>query len=501
VKALLSVYDKTGVVEFARSLHELDVELLSSGGTASALRDADLPVTDTEELTGFPAIVGHRVVTLHPNVHGGILADRDDPEHRADLEQYGIDLIDLVVINLYPFSSNPSTELIDIGGPAMLRAAAKNHEYVGAVSDPADYEVVLDELRETGGLDADTKRRLARKAFAHTAAYDAAIVGWLDGDELLPDSLALAYEKVPVELRYGENPHQRAALYRRQGATPWWDGMTQHSGLALSYLNLYDADAAWLLVHDLDPSGRPACAIIKHANPCGAAIAPTLDEAYQLAFECDERSAFGGIVALNRLVDDATVERMVAAAQADVVIAPGYGPGVVERLVAKRKNTRILEAPPPTPDARHLRPVSGGLLVQEPHQFASPRSTWKVVTERQPTESELDDAALAFRICGYVKSNSIVLVRDGVAWGIGAGQQNRVEAGQLAAQKAAGRAKGGACASDAFYPFPDGIEAAAEAGVAVIIQPGGSVRDQENIAKANELDVAMVFTGERHFLH
>jgi phosphoribosylaminoimidazolecarboxamide formyltransferase/IMP cyclohydrolase len=501
VKALLSVYDKTGVVELARSLHELGFELLSSGGTAAALRDEGLPVTDTAELTGFPAILGHRVVTLHPKVHGGILADRDDPEHRADLEQYGIDPIDLVVANLYPFSSKPSIDLIDIGGPAMVRAAAKNHDYVGVVTDPADYDSVVDELRSNGNLAPATKRRLARKAFAHTAAYDAAIVEWFDGDELLPDSLPLAYEKVPLELRYGENPHQRAALYRRQGATPWWTGMTQHAGLALSYLNLYDADAAWLLVHDMDPAGGPAAAIIKHANPCGAAIAPTLDEAYQLAFECDARSAFGGIVALNKPVDDATVERMVAAAQSDVVIAPGYGPGVVERLIAKRKNTRILEAPPPSRDSRHLRPVTGGLLVQQPHYFAAPRSTWRVVTERQPTESELDDAELAFRICGYVKSNSIVLVRDGVAWGIGAGQQNRVEAGQIAAQKAAGRAKGGACASDAFYPFPDGIEAAAEAGVAVIIQPGGSVKDDQNIAKADELDVAMVFTGERHFLH
>ncbi len=501
MKALLSVYDKTGIVELARALHELGVELLSSGGTAAALRDADLAVSDTADLTGFPAILGHRVVTLHPKVHGGILADRDDAQHRADLEQYGIDPIDLVVVNLYPFSSNPSIELIDIGGPAMVRAAAKNHAYVTVLTDPGDYAIVLDELRATGATSSETRRRLARKAFAHTAAYDAAIVEWLDGDELLPDTLALAYEKVPLALRYGENPHQPAALYRRQGAEPWWDGMTQHAGMALSYLNLYDADAAWLLVHDMDPSGRPACAIIKHANPCGAAIAGTLDEAYQLAFECDERSAFGGIVALNRPVDDATVERMVAAAQADVVIAPGYAPGVVDRLVAKRKNTRILEAPPPTPDGRHLRPVTGGLLVQQPHHFAAPRSTWTVVTARQPTETELDDAELAFRICGYVKSNSIVLVRDGVAWGIGAGQQNRVEAGQIAAQKAAGRAKGGACASDAFYPFPDGIEAAAEAGVAVIIQPGGSVRDEESIAKANELDVAMVFTGERHFLH
>ncbi|HEY2814294.1 MAG TPA: bifunctional phosphoribosylaminoimidazolecarboxamide formyltransferase/IMP cyclohydrolase [Acidimicrobiales bacterium] len=501
MKALLSVFDKTGIVDFAGALTALGVDLLSSGGTATALREAGLVVTDTADLTGFPAILGHRVVTLHPKVHGGILADRDDLTHKADLEKYGIDPIDLVVVNLYPFSSNPSIELIDIGGPAMVRAAAKNHAHVGVLTDPADYDVVLAELRATGSLEAATKRRLARKAFAHTAAYDAAIVEWLDGDELLPDTLDLAFDKVPLELRYGENPHQPAALYRRQGAQPWWDAMTQHSGLALSYLNLYDADAAWLLVHDMDPAGRPACAIIKHANPCGAAVASTLDEAYQLAFECDMRSAFGGIVALNRPVDDATVERMVGAAQADVVIAPGYEAGVVERLIGKRKNTRILEAPAPSPDARHLRPVTGGLLVQQPHHFAAARSTWNVVTERVPTEVELDDAELAFRICGYVKSNSIVLVRDGVAWGIGAGQQNRVEAGQIAAQKAAGRAKGGACASDAFYPFPDGIEAAAEAGVVVIVQPGGSVNDDKSIAKANELDVAMVFTGERHFLH
>jgi phosphoribosylaminoimidazolecarboxamide formyltransferase/IMP cyclohydrolase len=278
--------------------------------------------------------------------------------------------------------------------------------------------------------------------------------------------------------------------------------MTQHAGMTLSYLNLYDADAAWLLAHDMDPTNqRAAVAIIKHANPCGAAVADSLADAYQLAFECDERSAFGGIVAVNRPIDDATVERMVAAAQADVVISPGYAPGVVDKLIAKRKNTRLLEAPPPVPDRRHQRAITGGLLLQDPHHFAAPRSTWKVVTDRQPTETELDDAELAFRICGYVKSNSIVLVRDGVAWGIGAGQQNRVESGQIAAQKAAGRAKGGACASDAFYPFPDGIEAAAEAGVAVIIQPGGSMRDGEIIAKANELGVAMVFTGERHFLH
>jgi phosphoribosylaminoimidazolecarboxamide formyltransferase/IMP cyclohydrolase len=278
--------------------------------------------------------------------------------------------------------------------------------------------------------------------------------------------------------------------------------MTQHSGLALSYLNLYDADAAWLLAHDLaNLSGGPACAVIKHANPCGAAVAGTIAGAYRLAYEGDERSAFGGIMALSEPVDAETADHMVAAAQADVILAPGYAPGTIDRLVAKRKNTRILEAPPPEPDRRHVRPITGGLLVQDPHHFATTRDDWRVVTRRQPTGDEWADAELAWRICGWVRSNAIVLVKDGQAVGIGAGQQNRVEAGQLAAQKAAGRAKGGACASDAFYPFPDGIEAAAEAGVAVVVQPGGAMRDDENITRADELGLAMVFTGERHFLH
>jgi phosphoribosylaminoimidazolecarboxamide formyltransferase/IMP cyclohydrolase len=395
-------------------------------------------------------------------------------------------------------------DVLDIGGPAMIRAAAKNHAHVGVVVDPADYDDVLAELRTGGGLSDALRRRLARKAFAFTAAYDAAIVAWFDGGEVLPETLHLSYRREPLALRYGENPHQSAALYRDAGAAadPWWAAMTQHAGMALSYLNLYDADAAWLLAHDLAAvSGKPAVAIIKHANPCGAAVAGTLADAYQLAFECDERSAFGGIVATSEPIDEATVERMVAAAQADVVIAPGYGPGVVDALVAKRKNTRLLEAPAPVADRRHLRPITGGMLVQDPHHFAAARADWKVVTRRVPTDAEWADAELAMRVCGWVKSNSIVLVKDGVAWGIGAGQQNRVEAGQIAAAKAAGRAAGGACASDAFYPFPDGIEAAASAGVAVVVQPGGSVRDEENIARADELGVAMVFTGERHFLH
>jgi phosphoribosylaminoimidazolecarboxamide formyltransferase/IMP cyclohydrolase len=535
VRALLSVYDKSGIVDLARELADLGVDLVSSGGTAAALRDAGLAVTDLSDITGFAPILGHRVVTLHPRVHGGLLADPSDPAHRADMEAHGIEPFDLVVANLYPFGSDPSAfehgaggaeDLIDIGGPAMVRAAAKNHACVAVLTDPADYRVVLDELRSEGRVSPATRRRLARAAFALTAAYDAAVVDWFDGTSPaeaatgpavgerpdLPESVHLAYRREPLALRYGENPHQRAALYRVAGGTgagglgggaePWWATMTQHGGLALSYLNLYDADAAWLLVHDLAGRfGRPAAAIIKHANPCGAAVAGTLADAYQRAFECDERSAFGGIVAVSEPVDEATVERMVAAAQADVVIAPGYAPGTIEALAGKRRNTRVLEAAPPTRDAWHLRPISGGLLVQDPHGFAATRDDWRVVTQRRPTEAELDDAELAWRLCGWVKSNAIVLVKDGTAWGIGAGQQNRVESGQIAAAKAAGRAKGGACASDAFYPFPDGIEAAAEAGVALIVQPGGGMGDETNIARADELGVAMVFTGERHFLH
>ncbi len=518
MRAFLSVYDKAGVAELATGLAELGWELVSSGGTASAIADAGVAVTSVEELTGYPAILGHRVVTLHPKVHGGILANRDDPEHQADLDAHDIPVFDLVVVNLYPFGAEggsigghhlpPGIDLIDIGGPTLVRAAAKNHAHVGVVTDPADYTPVLAELRNGGGLSEHTRRSLARKAFAHTAAYDAAIVGWFDQTapeedaDSLPATVHLALERVD-ELRYGENPHQRGARYREHGRTSWMDGITQHSGLPLSYLNLFDADAAWSLAHDLAQvsPGKAAVAIIKHANPCGAAVADTLAEAYQLAFDCDPRSAFGGIVATSEPIDEATVERMVAAAQADVVIAPGYDGGVVEALIAKRKNTRILTAPPPGQPGLALRQLNGAWLVQEPHHFAALPEDWRVVTQRQPTDAELADAAFAWRVCGWVKSNSIVLAKDGTAWGIGAGQQNRVEAGQIAADKAAGRAEGGACASDAFYPFPDGIEAAAAAGVAVIIQPGGSVRDDECIAKADELGVAMVFTGERHFLH
>lgn len=504
MRALVSVWDKLGLVGFARGLHDLGWELVSSGGTAQVLEDAGLPVVPVAELTGFPEMLDHRVVTLHPKVHGGILADRDRASHLADMEEYGIAPFDMVVSNLYPFEREPGIETIDVGGPAMIRAAAKNHAWVAVVTDPSQYDGVLAELREHGALSDDTRRALALEAFARTAAYDAAIVRWLEHDDVLPRHLVLALDRTDERLRYGENPHQQAARYRVVGTTSWWDGVVQHIGLALSYLNYYDADAAWRLVHDLrvgNGGDRPAVAIVKHANPCGVAVADDLPDAYQRALECDVRSAFGGIVALNRPVDSATVERMVAGPQADVVIAPGYAAGTVDALRKRRKNSRVLEAPPPEPAGLDVRQISGGFLVQTPHEFVAGRDDWRVVTKRAPTESEWRDAALAWRICGHVKSNAIVLVRDGQAVGIGAGQQNRVQSGRIAAEKAAGRARGGVCASDAFYPFPDGVEAAAEAGVAVVVQPGGSVGDEKVIERADELGLAMVFTGERHFLH
>jgi phosphoribosylaminoimidazolecarboxamide formyltransferase/IMP cyclohydrolase len=499
-RALLSVYDKTGIVEFAHELQGRGVDLVSSGGTAKAIEGGGIPVTAVDELTGVPPILDHRVVTLHPKIHGGILADRSKPGHDADLAAYGIVPFDLVVSNLYPFSERPDIETIDVGGPAMVRAAAKNHAWVTVITDASQYASLLAELDANDNtVGDDTRRQLAIAAFATTAAFDAQIVAWLQRDEQLPRYVDIALERTGEQLRYGENPHQQGARYRVAGTTSWWDEVQRHAGLALSYLNIYDADAAWRLVHDL--GAEPTVAIIKHANPCGIAIADELATAYQRALECDERSAFGGVVALNRPVDRATVERMVAGPQADVVIAPGYEPGTIDALVAKRRNTRLLEAGAPGALGLNFRQISGGFLVQDAHHFATTRDEWRVVTKRRPSESEWRDAELAWRICGHVKSNAIVLVKDRQAVGIGAGQQNRVESGEIAAKKAAGRAAGGAAASDAFYPFPDGIEAAAEAGVAVIVQPGGAQRDKSNIERADELGLAMVFTGERHFLH
>jgi phosphoribosylaminoimidazolecarboxamide formyltransferase/IMP cyclohydrolase len=497
MRALLSVYDKTGIVDLARRLHELGVELVSSGGTAAAIAEAGIPVLDVADFTGYPPMLGHRVVTLHPLVHGAILADRDDPDHLADMARHDIQPIDLVVVNLYPFASDPSIELIDIGGPAMVRAAAKNHAFVGVVVDPSDYDEVVSEIANGGALSEGLRRRLARTAFAHTAAYDAQIVEWLDRDvEVgeLPPSIHLSATKAQA-LRYGENPHQVGARYTFGDSC--WDSAVQHQGKEMSYLNVYDADAAWRLVWSLGEG--PAAVVIKHANPCGVAIDDDITVAYQRAHECDPKSAYGGIVAINRPMP-ASLAEALAPVFTEVVIAPDYEAGALEVLSAK-KNLRVLTARPPVVPALDVRSVEGGLLVQTPDRVNTDRSRWTVATTRQPTDDEWRDLELAWRVAARVTSNTIVLVKDRQAVGIGAGQQNRVDAGRIAADKADGRAKGGACASDAFFPFRDGLDAAAEAGATAVIQPGGSIRDQEVIDAADEAGLAMVFTGERHFKH
>jgi len=511
VRALLSVYDKTGIVDLARALHGMGWDLVSSGGTARAVAEAGIPVTDVADLTGFPAILGHRVVTLHPKVHGGILADPTDAEHRADMESYGIDPIDLVVANLYPFSAEPSIELIDVGGPAMVRAAAKNHAHVGIVTDPSRYDSIIAELKANGSLSQATRTRLARDAFAHTAAYDAEILAWFDAGLPAPgvpgapavDSPAELPQRLTIDLqreqvlRYGENPHQVGARYTTVGEHGWWDTAQQLGGKEMSYLNVYDTEAAWRLVHSIGE--RPAAVVIKHANPCGVAVADDLLTAYTRAHQCDPVSAFGGIIALNRTVTRAVAEA-IAPVFTEVVVAPGFDDGALEVLQAK-KNLRILLADAPGTPGLSLRPVDGGYLVQTADPVGVDRSTWTVATERTPTESEWVDLVLAWQIVAKVTSNAIVLVKDGQAVGIGCGQQNRRDAGHLAAVKADGRARGGAYASDAFFPFPDGLDAAIEAGATAVIQPGGSIRDDEVIAAANAAGLAMVFTGERHFRH
>ena len=510
MRALLSVYDKAGVVELATGLHELGWDLVSSGGTARVIAEAGVPVTDVADLTGFPAILGHRVVTLHPKVHGGILADPSDAEHRADMDAYGIEAIDLVVANLYPFSAEPSIELIDIGGPAMVRAAAKNHAHVGIVTDPSRYDEVLAELRSGGALSPETRRRLARDAFAHTAAYDAEILAWFDagmpapgeataddGPVELPASISVTLDRSQV-LRYGENPHQVGARYTTRGEQGWWATATQHGGKEMSYLNVYDTEAAWQLAHALGEG--PTAVVIKHANPCGAAVADDILTAYTRAHECDPVSAFGGIVGVNRPVTMAVAEA-IQPVFTEVLVAPGYEPDALAFLKEKKKNLRILEATPPHVPELSLRAVDGGYLVQTADPVTVDRAAWQVVTDRQPTDSEWADLDLAWRVVAKVTSNAIVLVKDGTAFGIGCGQQNRRDAGRLAGEKAAGRAVGGVYASDAFFPFPDGLEGAIEAGATCVVQPGGSIRDDEVIAAANEAGLAMVFTGERHFRH
>ncbi|HKI56284.1 MAG TPA: bifunctional phosphoribosylaminoimidazolecarboxamide formyltransferase/IMP cyclohydrolase [Trueperaceae bacterium] len=503
-RALLSVSDKRGVADFARGLSALGYEIVSTGGTLASLRQAGVEAVAVADVTGFPEILDGRVKTLHPNIHGGLLARRDEA-HLAELRRHGITPIDVVAVNLYPFRETvarpdvtwqEALENIDIGGPTMVRAAAKNHPSVLVVVDPDDYESVLLALEK--GADEDLRRRLARKAFAHTAAYDAAIVAWMERDQVLPEHLDVALERVE-ELRYGENPHQQGARYREVGKRGWWDGVTQHSGMALSYLNLFDAEAAWRLAFELG-AGR-AAVIAKHANPCGAAVADDLATAYAAAFEADPKSAFGGVVALPGGVDLALAQRIVGNPKADVLIAREYAPEALELFARKRKNMRVLQAEPPGPRGLELRRVDAGFLVQQPDPVAVDRAAWRVVTRAQPTEAQWRDLELAYRVCAYTTSNAIVFAAGGSAVAVGAGQQSRVDAVEIAAKKAAGRAAGGACASDAFFPFRDGVDAAADAGVSAVVQPGGSIRDEEVIAAADERGLAMVLTGERHFRH
>lgn len=502
-RALISVSDKTGVVELAGRLIEAGVQIVSSGGTAAALAEAGVPVIRVAEVTGAPEILDGRVKTLHPKIHGGILADRRKPEHLAQLQEQGIDPIDLVVCNLYPFGRTVSTpgvtedeavEQIDIGGPAMVRAAAKNFHSVAVVVSPERYEEVATSIASSGSIPEDLRRRLSRDAFAHTAVYDAAIAGHLAGGEF-PELFMLAATK-SMDLRYGENPHQRAAFYYAGSEPRGLAGAHQLHGKELSYNNLLDTDAAWALVNELE---GPAAAIIKHSNPCGVATAASLSEAYGLALDCDRTSAFGGIVALNRVCD---AETAVAIAEifTEVVIAPGFEADALEALRTK-KSLRILRAEPyPSQGGIDMRSVGGGLLVQERDAMDALEDP-KVVTKAQPTEAQMRDLRVAWTVVKHVKSNSIVLVHDGVAVGIGAGQMSRVEATALAAGRAGDRARGTVCASDAFFPFRDGLDAAVEAGAVAVVQPGGSVRDDEVIAAADEHGIPMIFTGRRHFRH
>ena len=499
-RALLSVYDKTGVVDFARELHNLGWELLSSGGTAKVIADAGIPVIDVATVTGYPAILGHRVVTLHPSIHGALLADTNNAEHVADIQTHNIEPIALAAINLYPFSSNPSIELIDVGGPAMVRAAAKNHAHVSVVTEPSQYNSIIDVIRTSGSVPPAMRQQLAAQAFATTAAYDAQVAQWFataidTTSSELPQRITLNLVREQT-LRYGENPHQRGARYTVDGEQGWWSTIRQLGGKEMSYLNVLDSEAACRLAWSFD---EPCAVVIKHANPCGLAVATTIEDAYRNAHACDPLSAFGGVVALNR---EATVEmaRDLSEVFTEVLIAPSYEVGAIEILSAK-KNLRVLQSPAPTPQDRHLRQISGGFLVQDTDPVHVDTSAWQVVTTAQPTADQLRDCVSAWITCAAVASNAIVLVNNGSAVGIGGGQQNRIDAARLACERAGNRALGSVAASDAFFPFSDGPQMLINAGVAVIVQPGGSQRDDESIALANTSGTAMIFTGTRHFRH
>jgi phosphoribosylaminoimidazolecarboxamide formyltransferase / IMP cyclohydrolase len=520
-RALLSVSDKTGLLTFAAKLAEMGVELISTGGTRKTLADAGLPVKDISDVTGFPEIMDGRVKTLHPKVHGGLLAVRMNPEHQAAMYAHGIDAIDLLVVNLYPFEATVAKgadfadciENIDIGGPAMIRAAAKNHDDVAVIVDAADYDALLADMATDGGVTRTLRRKLAQKAYARTAAYDAAISNWLAAEL---DVEAPAYRAVGGTLaeamRYGENPHQRAAFYhgpeRRFGVAT----ARQLQGKQLSYNNVNDTDAAFELAAEFDPARTSAVAIIKHANPCGVAEGATLAEAYARALACDPVSAFGGIVALNRVLD-AEAARLITEIFTEVIIAPD-ATDEAAAIVAAKKNLRLLVTGGlPDPRARGLsvRTVAGGLLVQDRDNAVIDDMELRVVTKRAPTEAEMADLRFAFRVAKHVKSNAIVYARGGATVGIGAGQMSRVDSSRIAAWKAQEAAKasgaaeslarGAVVASDAFFPFADGLLAAAEAGATAVIQPGGSMRDGEVIAAADQAGLAMVFTGVRHFRH
>ena len=521
-RALISVSDKTGLAGLAAALGEAGVELISTGGTARAIADAGVAVRDVSDLTGFPEIMDGRVKTLHPAVHGGLLAIRDDAEHKAAMEAHGIGAIDLAVINLYPFEQvrrsggdYPSiVENIDIGGPAMLRAAAKNHAYVAIVTDPADYTRLIDELtRNRGSLPYRYRQELAAKAFARVAAYDAAISGWFaEALEIVDPEWRAFGGRLEAVMRYGENPHQHAGFYVTGDSRPGVATARQLQGKQLSYNNINDTDAAFELVSEFDPARTAAVAIIKHANPCGVAEAATLREAYEKALACDPVSAYGGIVALNRALDAEAAQEIVKTFT-EVIIAPDASEEA-QAIVAAKTNLRLLVTggiADPRAKGSLVKSVAGGLLVQDRDNAVVDDFDLKVVTRRTPSEAEIADLRFAFRVAKHVKSNAIVYARGGATVGIGAGQMSRVDSSRIAARKAEDAAetagasapltKGSVVASDAFFPFADGLLAAVEAGATAVIQPGGSMRDEDVIAAADQHGIAMVFTGVRHFRH
>ena len=520
-RALISVSDKTGIVDFAKALADKGVELVSTGGTCKAIADAGIPVKDISEVTEFPEIMDGRVKTLHPRVHGGLLGARSVEAHSAAMKEHGIPEIDLLVVNLYPFEETilkgadyaTTVENIDIGGPAMIRAAAKNHAFVTTLVDPADYAEILAQIEEKGGISYDVRKKFAAKAYARTAAYDAAISGWFAAELEVesPTFRAFGGELAEV-MRYGENPHQKAGFYKTASSRPGVATATQVQGKQLSYNNINDTDAAFELVCEFDPAISPAVAIIKHANPCGVAMGATLKDAYLKALACDPVSAFGGIVALNGTLDEAAAEE-ITKIFVEVIIAPDATEGA-KALVSKKKNLRLLLTgglADPREEGVTVKSVSGGLLVQNRDNGNVADLDLTVATERQPSEQEMADLKFAFQVCKHVKSNAIIYVKDGATVGIGAGQMSRVDSARIAARKAEDAAeaagmtepltKGCVVASDAFFPFADGLLAAAEAGATAVIQPGGSMRDQEVIDAANEAGLAMVMTGMRHFRH